>query len=139
MRTSAVERGAAAWLAIEAIGVLALSSWEFFALVSGDTTAVSSSIALLVLTLLAAFAVGAFAVVVWRGGSWGRSGGIVVQLLVLAVAGGTLTGPDADPSVAAMIAAPAVVGLVLLIAASRVAGARVRAETPDESAEGSAA
>jgi len=129
MRTTGIEKAASVYLALEAVAVLALSTWEMLALISGDSASVPSSIALLVLTVIAAAAVAAFAVVVWRGGSWGRSGGIVVQLLILAVAGGTLTGPDADGSIALAIAAPALVGLALLIAASRAAGPRTRLET----------
>jgi hypothetical protein len=128
MRITVIERVAAVYLAIEAIGVLVLTGWELVALLRGDTAAVSSSIALLVLTVVAAFALFAFAVVVWRGGSWGRSGGIVAQLLILAVAGGTLTGPDAAPATAAAIAAPGVLGFVLLVAASRAAGPRTQRE-----------
>ncbi|MFS0867911.1 histidine kinase [Microbacterium sp. 179-B 1A2 NHS] len=128
MSITRIERIAAAFLGLEALFVVLLAVWEGLALAGGDTDSVSSSIALLVLTLVAAAAVGAFAAAVWRGGSWGRSGGIVVQLLVLSVAGGTLTGDGANPQVAALIAAPAIVGLVLLIGAARAAGPRTRRE-----------
>ncbi|MDJ1112975.1 histidine kinase [Microbacterium dauci] len=132
MRTTAIERVAAVFLALEAIGVVALTAWELVALLRGDTAAVSSSIALLVLTLVVAAALAAFAVAVWRGGSWGRSGGIVAQLLILAIAGGTLTGPDAAPATAAAIAAPGVLGFVLLVAASRAAGPRTQRERAED-------
>ena len=48
------------------------------------------------LTAVGAAAVLAFAVAIWRGQSWGRSGGIVTQLLILAVALGAVTGAYAD-------------------------------------------
>ncbi|OAH51912.1 hypothetical protein [Microbacterium oleivorans] len=131
MRTTRVERIAAGWLALEAIGVLALAAWELIALVRGDSESVPNSLALLALTVIGAVAVAGFAVAVWRGRSWGRSGGVVVQLLVLSVALGTLTGEGADARLAATIAVPAVVGLVLLIAAARAAGARSRSEADE--------
>ena len=131
VRTTRVERIAAGWLALEAIGVLALAAWELVALVRGDSESVPSSLALLALTVIGAVAVAGFAVAVWRGGSWGRSGGVVVQLLVLSVALGTLTGEGADTRLAATIAVPAVAGLVLLIAAARAAGARSRSEADE--------
>jgi hypothetical protein len=126
MPTTAVERFAAVVLGGESLVLLVLAGWELVALVSGDTESISSSIALLVLTALGAVAVGAFAVAVWRGASWGRSGGIVTQLLTLAVALGALTGADPQPGFAAAIAAPAVVALVALILSARAAGQRVR-------------
>ncbi len=130
MRTTGVERAAAAWLGLEAAAVTVLTIWELIALLVGDTDSIVSSVALLVLTLVGAVAVSAFAVVVWRGGSWGRSGGVVVQLLVLSIAIGSLTGQGADAALAAAIAAPAVVGLILLIAAARAAARRARVEAP---------
>ncbi|MFI8631175.1 histidine kinase [Microbacterium sp. NPDC077663] len=126
MPTTRVERIAAGWLALEAVGVLVLAAWELVALTRGDSESVPSSLALLVLTVIGAAAVIGFAVAVWRGGSWGRSGGVVVQLLILSIALGSLTGEGADARLAATIAVPAVVGLILLIAAARSAGARSR-------------
>lgn len=121
-----IERFAGALVAIEALGVAALVGWQVVALAAGDTVSLSSAIALVVLTAIAAVAVGAFAFAVFRGESWGRSGGIVVQLLLLAVALGAVTGTFADPGVALVLAAPAVVGLVMLVLAVRAAAARVR-------------
>ncbi|MDQ1125210.1 hypothetical protein SAMN05216488_1660 [Microbacterium sp. LKL04] len=136
MRTSRIERIAAGWLAVEATGVLVLAVWELVALVRGDSESLASSVALLGLTVIAAAALGAFAVAVWRGASGGRSGGVVVQALVLSVALGTLTGEGADLRLAAAIAVPALVGLVLLIAAARTAGQRSKdpAEEPGDAA-----
>jgi len=132
VRTTRIERIAAGWLALEALGILILVVWELVALLRGDSGSVGSSIALLVLTAVGAAALGAFAVAVWRDGSWGRSGGVVAQLLVLSIALGTLTGEGADTRLAATIAVPAIVGLVVLIAAARAAGRRARDTPVDE-------
>ncbi|MFF0911274.1 histidine kinase [Microbacterium enclense] len=117
---------AAAVLAVEAIGILALAAWQVVALAGGDSDSVTSSIALIVLTVIGAVAVGAFAVATARGVSAGRSGGIVTQLLILSVALGAVTGEWAEPGLAALIAVPAVVGLILLILAVRQAAPRTR-------------
>ncbi|MDD7945049.1 histidine kinase [Microbacterium sp. NE2HP2] len=119
MAPTAVERLAGAVLAAEAIALLAVVGWEIVALVGGDTIEVPSSVALIVLTAIGAVALAAFAVSVWRRVSWGRSGGIVAQLLILAVALGAATGQYADAGTAVLIAVPGVVGFVLLVAATR--------------------
>ncbi len=124
MTTSTAERGAAAVLALEGVAVFFLAGWEVVALVGGDTDDAVSSVALIVLTAIGAAALVAFAVAVFRGQSWGRSGGIVAQLLVLAVALGALTGPTPSPQTALVTAVPAVVGLVSLFMAVRRAAAR---------------
>jgi len=117
---SRVERAATAVLGFEAGGLLVLAGWEIVALVGGDTGDAVSSIALIVLTLIGAAVVLAFSGAVWRGASWGRSGGIVVQLLILAVALGALGGGDeARPGVALALAVVAVPTLVLLFTAVR--------------------
>ncbi|MFV0372722.1 histidine kinase [Microbacterium sp.] len=128
MNLSRSEVWAALLVGAEGIGVLALAAWQLVALVSGDVESISSAIALEVLTLVGGIAVIAFGVGIGRGVSWARSGGIVTQLLILAVALGALTGSYAHPAVAAGLAAPAVLVLGLLVAGSRAA-ARRRDET----------
>jgi hypothetical protein len=128
MRTTVAERLAAVLLALEGVGLLALAGWEIVALVSGDAGSVASSVALTVLTVLGAVAVLAFAGAVWRGASWGRSGGIVTQVLALAVVLGALTGQEPNPTTAVALAVPAVLTLVLLVAGARAAGRRARAQ-----------
>ena len=105
MRTNTPARVAAVLLALEGVALGALVVRELAALVQGDTGSVASSVALLVLTLLGAAALVAFGVAVWRGQSWGRSGGTVAQVLILAVAIGAATGAYADPLVALVLAA----------------------------------
>ncbi|MFG6445092.1 histidine kinase [Microbacterium sp. P06] len=106
---------AAVVLGLEAVGVAALVAWQIAALATGDTVFLATALALMVLTIVAAAGLAAFAVATLRGASWGRSGGIVAQVLILAVALGALTGAGADPLIALAIAAPAALGLVLLL------------------------
>ncbi len=115
---------AAALLALEGIGIIGLAVWEAIALISGDNASIVSAVALIVLTAAGAALVVAFALAVWRGQSWGRSGGIVTQLLILAVALGAATGIYGDGTTALVIAVPALVALVLLVVAVRDAGRR---------------
>jgi len=114
-------RFAALLLALEALALLALAGWQIVAMSGGDTAELPTAIALLVFTILAAVGVGAFAYAVARGRSWGRSGGVVTQLLILAVALGALTGQYAHPLVALGLAVPGMVGLVLLMRAAKAA------------------
>lgn len=117
---------AAALLALEAVGILALAGWQIVALLGGDTDSIVSSLALIVLTVIGAAIVGAFAVATARDVSAGRSGGIVTQLLILSVAIGAITGEWAAPGIALLIAVPGVVGLVLLVLAVRALAPRRR-------------
>ncbi len=56
-----IRLAAAALLGLEAFGILALAGWQVVALIGGDTDSVASSIALIVLTVIGAAIVGAFA------------------------------------------------------------------------------
>ncbi|GGH37808.1 histidine kinase [Microbacterium album] len=126
-------RPAAVLLAIEAIGLLALAGWEVVALIGADASSTTSGVALIVLTVIGAAAVAGFAVATWRGRSWGRSGGVVTQLLILAVAVGALTGEYPQPAAALGLAVPGVLGLVLLFgAARRAAQAEPHAPASDD-------
>ncbi|WP_203580537.1 histidine kinase [Microbacterium hibisci] len=139
MRTNLSGRAAAVLVGLEGAGLAALTVRELVAIVTGDTGSLVSAIALLVLTLIGAVAVLAFAVAIWRGQSWGRSGGIVTQFLILAVAIGAATGAFAEPALACALAAPALVVLVLLVLAVRDAGrAARRGDDVDGGAPGAA-
>lgn len=127
MRTPLTARIAAILLALEGLAILALVVWQVRALIIGDTGSIESAIALVVLTAVGAVAVLAFAVATWRGQSWGRSGGIVTQLLILAVALGAVTGAYAEPTTGLLLAVPAIITLVLLVLAVRAAGREARA------------
>ncbi|MBN9200272.1 MAG: histidine kinase, partial [Microbacterium chocolatum] len=99
-------RAAAVLLVAEGLGILALLVWQIGALFAGDTAVLTTAIALAVLTAIGAAAVLAFGVATWRERSWGRSGGVVTQLLILAVALGAITGAFAAPGIALALAAP---------------------------------
>lgn len=117
-----VVRTAAALVGLEGLGIAALAGWQVVALAGGDTDSIVSAVALIVLTLVGAIVVIAFAAGVLRGRSWGRSGAIVTQLLILAVALGAATGQYAHPLVGLALAVPAAIALVLLFVAARGAG-----------------
>lgn len=122
MRTNPIGRVAAVLVGAEGAGLVALAVWQILAIMGGDTASIDSAIALIVLTAVGAAAVIAFSVATWRGRSWGRSGAIVAQLLILAVALGAATGSYADPSLGLVLAVPAVIVLVLVVLAVREAG-----------------
>jgi peptidoglycan/LPS O-acetylase OafA/YrhL len=122
MRTNTVARAAAILLAVEGAALLVLVAWQIVAMTAGDTVSIESGLALTILTAVAAAALIGFAVAVWRGRSWGRSGGIVAQVMILAVALGAATGAYAHPLTALILAIPAFVALVLLVIAVRDAG-----------------
>ncbi|WP_125132585.1 histidine kinase [Microbacterium sp. 10M-3C3] len=114
---------AAVLLGLEALGVAVLLVEQIVAIATGDIASLSSALALAVLTLVGVAAVISFAIATARGRSWGRSGGIVVQALILAVAGGALVGEGANPAVAALLAVPALVcGALLFFSARREGG-----------------
>lgn len=127
MRDIIAHRIAGFLLALEGIGLLILVGWEVVALVGGDTGILLTALALLVLTVAGAAIVLAFAGATWRRVSWGRSGGIVTQLLILAVALGAATGAYAQPFSALVLAVPALVVLATLIWATRTSAPREEA------------
>ena len=130
MSTSPLARAVAVLVGLEALGVVAVAVWQVVALAGGDTESVLSAVALIVLTVLGAIAVGAFAVGIWRGWSWGRSGGLVTQLLIAAVAVGAMTGTDAHPLIGvALIVPPVVVFVLLIVVARRAAPAKKDGDT----------
>ena len=115
-------------MGLEGLALLGIVLWQVGALVVGDTDSLESALALLVLTGIGALAVLAFGVATWRRQSWGRSGGIVTQLLILAVALGAATGAYANPQTALLLAVPAVAALVLLVIDVRASAAQARRE-----------
>lgn len=126
MTVAPIERVAAAMLILEAVALACVAGAEMLALVRGDSVDPTSGIALIVLTLLGVVAVAAFGVAVARGQSWGRSGGIVTQVLIGAVAlGAVTTGADTQPLFALGLGLPAVIVLVVLILAVRAAARRI--------------
>lgn len=134
MRTNVVRTLAALLVGLEGLALVVLAIWQIGALAAGDTVAVDSALALIVLTVVGAAIVVAFAAAILRDRSWGRSGGIVTQALILAVALGAATGAYAHPLLGVEIAVPAVLALVLLILTARDAGreAGVQADPADD-------
>ena len=122
MHTITVARVASVIVALEGLALLVLAGSQVAAIAAGDTASLTSAIALVVLVALGAIAVLAFAVAIWRGISWGRSGAIVTQILILAVAFGAVTGVYANLWTGLALAVPAVVALVLLVLSVRGAG-----------------
>ena len=121
-------------LGIEALGVVVLVAWQIVALAAGDTDSAVSAIALIMLTAIGAAALTAFAVGVARRISWGRSGGIVAQLLILAVALGAVTGQYAHPLIGLVLAIVGVLGLVPLVLDVRRANRERRQAEKDDAA-----
>ncbi|WP_442575100.1 histidine kinase [Microbacterium sp. F51-2R] len=121
MRTHSAARVAAVLVGLEALAVFAIVAWQIAALAGGDTESATSAIALIVLTAAGGILLAAFAFAVWRGQSWGRSGGIVAQVLILAVALGAATGAYAHPTTGLALAIPAIVTFVALVLAARAA------------------
>ncbi len=126
---TSIERVAGLLVVAEGIALFVLALWQVLSVVVDDTDSLASALALIVLTILGAAAVAAFGAGVLRGRSWGRSGGIVTQLLILAVAGGAATGAYAHPLTGAEIGVPAVIVLILLaLAVVRAARRATRVE-----------
>lgn len=119
MRTNAIARLAAVLVVLEGLALGVIVVRQIAALAAGDTESFDSAIALVVLTLIGAIALVAFGTAVWRGQSWGRSGGIVAQALILAVAVGAATGVYGHPLTGLALALPAIVVIALLVMASR--------------------
>ena len=88
-----------------------------------------SAVGMLVLVVICTIGVCAMAVGIFRGQRWARSGGIVVQVLVLAIAGGAAADQFGDVSLALKIGIPALVTFAILIAEVRSVG---RAEAAEE-------
>ncbi|HLT66980.1 MAG TPA: histidine kinase [Microbacterium sp.] len=127
VRTPAT-RIASALLALEALVLVLLTGWQIVEMIAGEATSVTTSTALIVLTLIAAVGVAAFAYAVWTGRSWGRSGGIVAQVLIVAIAIGSVQGGAGHWGIALALAVPAVVTFVALIGSARGAAPRQASE-----------
>lgn len=131
MTTNAALRTAGTIVGLEALGLAGLAAWQVVAWAGGDVGSPVTAAALLVMTVVAAVALGAVAVAILRGRAWGRSGGIVAQLLIGAVALGALTGSYAHPMIALALAAPAIAAFALLLIGSRAAAEPMSPDTSD--------
>lgn len=130
---------AAAVLALEGLALTVITLIELFALGAGDASSIASGVALIVLTLLGAAGLFAFAFGTLRHASWARSGGILLQVLAIALALASLSIQPTPWLFALVIGGAGVIGLGLLIAVARQEGAadpRVRRPTDAEPGDG---
>lgn len=119
MRSSALTRAAAAVLALEGAALVVFAIVELFGLGAGEAASLPTAIALIALTLIGAAALFAFAAGTMRGRTWARSGGVVLQVIAIALALASLTVPPVPWLFVAGVGLPGVIGFVLLIAVSR--------------------
>ncbi|WP_298037779.1 hypothetical protein [uncultured Microbacterium sp.] len=137
MRSPALAASAAAVLALEGAVLATLAIIELFGLGAGRAAVPTTAIALIVLTLIGAGALFAFAWGTRSGRTWARSGGVMLQVLVIAFALASL-GVEPVPWIAVLGAGiPGIVGFVLLMATTSREG-RPEKESPADSAQDSA-
>jgi len=114
---------AAGILTLEGIALGVIGLIQLFALGSGDVTSVASGIALIVLTLIGAAGLLAFAYGTLRRASWARSGGVLFQVLAIALALAALTITPIPWLFVLVIGLSGVAGLVALLTVVRREGA----------------
>ena len=135
MRPSRLTIAAAAVLGLEAAALLVVTLMEVFGLSSGAATSLPSALGLIGLSAIGALGLAALAVAVLRGRSFGRSGGMVVQILAIAVALSAI-GVRPFPAVFVLsLLIPGVVGAVLLLVLTRRAGTEARRSADAEQQE----
>lgn len=123
MRAPGIALAASAVLALEAAALVVFAAIEGRSR-CGDAASSTTAIALIVLTLIGAAALVAFAVGTRSGRSWARSGGVVAQVLAVALALGSLTVQPVPWAFVLGLAVPGVVGFALLISSARREGER---------------
>jgi hypothetical protein len=124
VRAPGLALAAAAVLAIEGVALIVFALIELLGLGAGDASSLPTALALIVLTLIGAAALVAFAFGTRAGRSWARSGGVVFQVLAVAIALASLTVQPVVWAFTAGVGLPGLVGFVLLIASARAEGAR---------------
>ena len=135
MRRSGPAALAAGVLVLEGVALTVIGLIELFALGAGDASSVASGVALIVLTLIGAAALIAFAFGTLRRASWARSGGILFQVLAIALALASLSIQPTPWLFALVIGGAGVIGLALLIVVVRRDGAsdpRLQRRASDE-------
>lgn len=132
MRPSRLTIAAAALLALEAVALLVITLIEVFDLSAGDAGSLPSALGLIGLSLIGAAGLAVLAYAVLRGRSYGRSGGMVGQILAIAVALSAV-GVRPFPTLFVLsLLIPAAIGVVLLFPLSRRAGAEARRQADAE-------
>lgn len=123
-------------VALEALAVLVLAGIQVTEIAQGKVADMASALALVVLTLVLGAGMALFSFGLLRGETWGRSGGTVTQLMLLAIALGAATGQFAHPAIAIVLAIPALIALVAIFSASKqTAAEEKRANEASDSAE----
>ena len=128
MRAPRLALGAAAVLAVEGAALSVFAVIELTGLGAGDAASLPTALALIVLTLIGAVALFAFAVGARRGRSWARSGGVVFQVLGVALALVSLTLQPIPWLFTAAVGLPGLIGFVLLIASARREAEQITSE-----------
>ena len=132
MHAPGLARAAAAVLALEGAALVVIALIETFGLGSGDAANTSTAVGLIALTAIGAVALCAFAIGTLRGRSWARSGGIVFQVLAVALAFMALTVQPVTWLFVIGAGVPGILGFVLLISSARREAEAERAATSDE-------
>ncbi|MGM7678147.1 hypothetical protein [Microbacterium sp. A94] len=135
MRAPRLAMAAAAVLALEGAAVTVFAIIELFQLGAGEAASLITAIALIVLTLIGAAALFAFAWGTRVGHMWARSGGVVLQLLAIALVLATLTVPPIAWTFVLGVGIPSVVCFVLLLASTRKEAVRPPDSTEDPVAD----
>jgi hypothetical protein len=128
MPVSGATKTAAILIGVEALGVAGVAATQVLSLAAAAS--VPNAVALLLLTLVAAAALAAFSFAVMTGRSWGRSGAIVAQALIFAIAVGSVTGTYPHWGIGLSLGIPALVVFAVLLLAVRDAGSASRAAGP---------
>ena len=124
MRSPRLALAAAAVLAAEGAALTVFALIELLGLGAGDASSLPTALALIVLTLIGAAALFAFAIGTRSGRSWARSGGLVFQVLAVALALASLTVQPISWPFTVGVGLPGVLGFVLLIATTRAENER---------------
>ncbi|SEB93891.1 hypothetical protein [Microbacterium hydrocarbonoxydans] len=124
MRSPRLALAAAAVLAAEGAALTVFALIELLGLGAGDAASLPTALALIVLTLIGAAALFAFAIGTRSGRSWARSGGLVFQVLAVALALASLTVQPISWPFTVGVGLPGALGFVLLLATTRAENER---------------
>jgi hypothetical protein len=128
VRSPGLALAAAVVLAAEGLALLVFAGIELAGLGAGDAASLPTALALTVLTLIGAAALIAFALGTRRGRSWARSGGVVFQVLAVALAVAALTLQPIPWLFILAVGLPGLLGFALLISSARSEGEERSAE-----------
>lgn len=134
MRSPGLAAAAALVLAAEGVALAVIAGIELLGLGAGTAASLPTGVALIVLTLIGAVALLAFAYGAWRGRGWARSGGVVLQVLGIALALASLGVQPVPWTFVIAVGAPALLGGCLLIASAAREGAPERRDGAEDAA-----